>query len=393
MSSNKVNIYPKEQQNANMLQDLSKLDINKTNNNFQNSQEQEQKKTKMSNKVPIIIIGAIIVVLAILVIILVICLRKPKSRSIKLPNPVELNETIPITIITDIITTDFPDSDDDKYINYTEAEKLIGLDSIKKNRIIFDETLNDINTLLLYNNTNLTNINATINSSPENLEFLIDANESSLEIAENDLDLYISKYSSLSEQANELSNDLSENINSIPLDEFKDENIKLTGKFEKNIQNLATVFMQNSTMLRNLNLDELKNQIEVLNNLYNNFLNETKIASENLISSIKLIVDKVNLLNIKINNGILEVNKIIGNITNKIKIHEKLIEIKNVSISLRQYIDDIKSEFNEKTLSLSAINKAMDNIKIYIKKENNIIENITNLISEKIKTYNVTIQN
>ena len=165
----------------------------------------------------------------------------------------------------------------------------------------------------------------------------------------------------------------------------------MAGKFEKNIQNLATVFMQNSTMLRNLNLDELKNQIEGLNNLYNIFLNETKIASENLISSIKLIVDKVNLLNIKINNGILEVNKIIGNITNKIKIHEKLIEIKNVSISLRQYIDDIKSEFNEKTLSLSAINKAMDNIKIYIKKENNIIENITNLISEKIKTYNVTI--
>ena len=251
--------------------------------------------------------------------------------------------------------------------------------------------MNDINTLLLYNNTNLTNINATINRDSENLEFLIDANESSLEIAENDLDLYISKYSSLSEQANELSNDLSENINSIPLDEFKDENIKLTGKFEKNIQNLATVFMQNSTMLRNLNLDELKNQIEGLNNLYNIFLNETKIASENLISSIKLIVDKVNLLNIKINNGILEVNKIIGNITNKIKIHEKLIEIKNVSISLRQYIDDIKSEFNEKTLSLSAINKAMDNIKMYIKKENNIIENITNLISEKIKTYNVTI--
>ena len=277
-------------------------------------------------------------------------------------------------------------------MNYTEAEKLIGLDSKKENHIVLDEILNNINTLLLfYNNTNLTNINATINSDPENLEFLIDANESSLEIAENDLDLYISQYSSLSEKANELSNDLSEYINSIQLDEFKDEIIKLTGQFEKNIQNLATIFMSNSIMLRNLNLDELKNQIEVLNNLYHNFLNKTKIASENLISSIILIIDKVNLLNIKINNDILEVNKIIGNIINKTKIHEKLIEIKNVSISLTQYIDDLESEFEEKTLSLSTISEAMENIEILIKEENHIIENIIDLMSEKIKVNNITI--
>ena len=322
---------------------------------------------------------------------MVFTLRKKKKPSpIIRYNP---GETIPSTIISDIITTDTTNiidttdniKFDDNNMHYTEAEKLIGLDSIKENHNILNETLNNINKLLsFYNNTNLTNINAKINKDPENLEFLIDANESSLEIAENDLDLYISKYSSISEQANELSNDLSEYINYIPLDEFKDENIILKEQFEKNIQNLATVFStSNSNKLRNLNSDELRNLIEELNRLYHIFLNKTKEVSEDLISSIKFITDKINILNIKINNGILEVNKIIGSITNRTKIHEKLIEIKNISISLRQEVDDIKREFDEKKLNISTIEEEMDNYNQYIIEENYIIGNITNLILEK----------
>ena len=377
---------PKEQQNAqkpvNIIQDTSIFNINKTNINFPKAQEQIQKKNKISYKTLIIIIVAIVAVITIVTLILVFTLRKKKKPSpIIRYNP---GETIPSTIISDIITTDNIKLDDDN-MHYTEAEKLIGLDSIKENHNILNETLNNINKLLsFYNNTNLTNINAKINKDPENLEFLIDANESSLEIAENDLDLYISKYSTISEQANELSNDLSEYINYIPLDEFKDENIILTEQFEKNIQNLGIVFRtSNSNKLRNLNSDELRNLIEELNRLYHIFLNKTKEVSEDLISSIKFITDKINILNIKINNGILEVNKIIGSITNRTKIHEKLIEIKNISISLRQEVDDIKREFDEKKLNISTIEEEMDNYNQYIIEENYIIGNITNLILEK----------
>ena len=373
------------------VQNINDFGVDKTNNNFQ-SQEQKIKGKKFSYKLPFIIVGAIIAIGVIITLILVFALKKKKKkRTIRQSNP---DKTISSTIITDIISTyitDFADLDNNK-INYTEAEKLIGLDSIKENHIILEETSNNIDILLsFYNNANLTNINSSITSEPENLDFLIDVNESALEIAENDLDLYISKYSSLSEQANELSNDLSDYINSMEIDEFKEKNIKLNEQFENNIQNLATVFISNSSKLRSLNFDELKVLIDKLNNLYNVFLSKTKGVSENLISSIKLIIDKINLLNIKLNNGILEVNKIIESITNKTKIHEKLIEIKNISISLRQDVDSIKNEINEKKLNISSIKEEIENSNQSIKEENDIIVNITNLISEKKKDDNIKI--
>ena len=386
--NNRINTpkIPNSQNQAKIEQHLNNFQLNETNNNLQIGSGPELKKNKNSYKSLIIIIGVIIIIV-IVTLILVFALRKKEDpRPIRPINP---GEDIPSTIISDIITTDIIDTTENIYfdennMNYTEAEKLIGLDSIKENRNILAETSNNINTLLsFYNNTNLTNVNATIKSDPDNLEFLIDSNKSLLEIVENDLDLYISKYSSLSEQANELSNDLSEYINSIPLNKFKEKNIILTEQFEKNIRNLATVFISNSTMLRTLNFDELKNQIEELNILYNIFLNKTKEVSENLISSIKLIIDKVNFLIIKINDGILEVNQIIGSIINETKIHEKLIEIKNISISLRQEIDDILNEFDEKKLKISTIQEEMEISNQYIEEEKYIIGNITNLISKK----------
>ena len=395
--NNRINTQniPKEQQNAqnqtNIPQDISNFNTNKANSDFQNDQDKMIKTNKISKKKLVIILVSIVAVIVIITLILVFALRKKKKPS----SIIRLNpgETIPNTIISDIITTDIGDNIDttenikldDNNINYTEAEKIIGLDSIKENHNILNETLNNINILLsFYNNTNITNINVKINKEPENLKFLIDANESSLKIAENDLDLYISKYSSLSSQANELSNALSEYINNIKLDELKEENIILKEQFEKNIQSLATVFSaSNSNKLRNLNLDDLKNLIEELNSIYNIFLSKAKEFSEDLISSLKFIIDNINLLNNKINNSILEVNKIIGSITKSTKIHEKLIEIKKISLFLSVYIDDIKSDFNEKKLDISTIEEEMENSNQYKEEENCIIGNISNLIRGK----------
>ena len=341
----------KEQQNSqnqsSNSQDISNFNTSKTNNNFQKDQEQVLKKNKISYKKLITILLAITALIGIIILIKVFFFKKQKP--IKGSNH---GKKISTTKINDIIIKDIIDDIelDDINMNYTEAEKLIGLDSIKENHNILNETLNNINILLsFYNNTNITKINVKINKEPENLKFLIDANESSLKIAENDLDLYISKYSSLSSQANELSNALSEYINNIKLDELKEENIILKEQFEKNIQSLAIVFSaSNSNKLRNLNSDDLKNLIEELNSIYNIFLSRAKEVSEDLISSLKFIIDNINLLNNKINNSILEVNKIIGSITKSTKIHEKLIEIKKISLFLSVYIDDIKSDFNEK---------------------------------------------
>ena len=376
----------KEQQNSqnqsSNSQDISNFNTSKTNNNFQKDQEQVLKKNKISYKKLITILLAITAVIGIIILIKVFFFKKQKP--IKGSNH---GKKISTTKINDIIIKDIIDDIelDDINMNYTEAEKLIGLDSIKENHNILNETLNNINILLsFYNNTNITKINTKINKEPENLKFLIDANESSLKIAENDLDLYISKYSSLSSQANELSNALSEYINNIKLDELKEENIILKEQFEKNIQSLATVFSaSNSNKLRNLNLDDLKNLIEELNSIYNIFLSKAKEVSEDLISSLKFIIDNINLLNNKINNSILEVNKIIGSITKSTKIHEKLIEIKKISLFLSVYIDDIKSDFNEKKLDISTIEEEMENSNQYKEEENYIIGNISNLILGK----------
>ena len=98
---------PKEQQNAqkpvNIIQDTSIFNINKTNINFPKAQEQIQKKNKISYKTLIIIIVAIVAVITIVTLILVFTLRKKKKPSpIIRYNP---GETIPSTIISDIITT------------------------------------------------------------------------------------------------------------------------------------------------------------------------------------------------------------------------------------------------------------------------------------------------
>ena len=376
----------KEQQNSqnqsSNSQDMSNFNTSKTNNNFQKDQEQVLKKNKISYKTLITILLAITAIIGIIILIRLFVLKRKKP--IKGANH---GKKISTTKINDIIIKDIIDDIelDDNNMNYTEAEKLIGLDSIKENHNILNETLNNINILLsFYNNTNITKINVKINKEPENLKFLIDANESSLKIAENDLDLYISKYSSLSSQANELSNALSEYINNIKLDELKEENIILKEQFEKNIQSLAAVFStSNSNKLRNLNLDDLKNLIEELNSIYNIFLSKAKEFSEDLISSLKFIIDNINLLNNKINNSILEVNKIIGSITKSTKIHEKLIEIKKISLFLSVYIDDIKSDFNEKKLDISTIEEEMENSNQYKEEENYIIGNISNLILGK----------
>ena len=223
--NNRINTpkIPNSQNQTKIEQHSNNFQLNETNNNLQIGSGPELKKNKNSYKSLIIIIGVIIIIV-IVTLILVFALRKKENpRPIRPINP---GEDIPSTIISDIITTDIIDTTENIYfdennMNYTEAEKLIGLDSIKENRNILAETSNNINTLLsFYNNTNLTNVNATIKSDPDNLEFLIDSNKSLLEIVENDLDLYISKYSSLSEQSFELLIDLSEYINSMPLNKF-----------------------------------------------------------------------------------------------------------------------------------------------------------------------------
>lgn len=386
MSSN-INVMmpqndPSQQQNT-QPQDISKTDLNKASNS--NDDKKDKNKGKISKKALIIIVASIIAVVIIVTIIIVFAIKKDdveKKPIIIQENPSDLES---ITIYTDLITTDYFDSDDN-LVDYNDAIKLIGLNSIIENHNILNETSNNIDKILsFYNNTNIIKINATINDDPENLEFLIDTNESSLQVARDDLDIYISKYSSLSEQTNILSNEIFEYINIISSTELKNENENITIQFEKNIQNLAIPFLSNQTKLRNLFSDELKNQIEKLNTIYKKFFNITNLISEKIVSSINFIIDTINLLNIKINDNILKVNEIIESINNGTKIHEKLIEIKNITISLRKDVDNIIIQFDKENLETSEIINDLENFDSFIKEEKEIIFNINNILLETRK--------
>ena len=364
------------------------IEINKTIENFSVEQKEDNRKSKISKRTKIIIIVSVIVVVVAVAVTLIIIFATKKDDKKKPIIIQELTDSYSSIIFTDIKTTDLVDDEIDT-LEYKDAEEIIGLESVKENHNLLNESTNNINKLLSFcNNTNLVIINASINDNPQNLEFLFDTNDTSLEVASDDLDLYISKYASLSEQTKTLSNEISEFINYIPLEEYKNENDNMTKQFEKNIQNLAIFFRSNRTGLRNLFFDELKDQIDKLNNFYKGFFNKTNLISEKLDSSIKLIFNRTNNLNTKVNDNIQKVNKIIESINNGTKIHEKLIEIKNISISLREDVDFMKNQFIQKESEISKIINEVENISPFINEERRFIANITTLLTENGKNDN-----
>ena len=97
-------------------------------------------------------------------------------------------------------------------------------------------------------------------------------------------------------------------------------------------------------------------------------------------------------MNIKINDNILSVNKIIESIENRTDLHEKLIETKNISISLNKDIDNKRSQFDKKEKDISKLLEEMETFDSFKKEENESITYINNLILEMRKDNSYKIQ-
>ena len=116
-----------------------------------------------------------------------------------------------------------------------------------------NESLNNINELMLmYNNINFSIINTTVSDNPKNLDFLLTSNESSLQVAKDDIDLYKSRYTSLSQEANAFIKEFSDSLYNIstPLNEFKNEIDNITKQYEEMIKNLSIPFYLNSNQTK-----------------------------------------------------------------------------------------------------------------------------------------------
>ena len=135
-------------------------------------------------------------------------------------------------------------------INYGEAQNLIDLKEIKENHDALDKSLNDLDEIILsWNNTNFTEFNATLNDIPENIESLIpntdEVSPNLIEALKPQLDLYHSKYESLSKEVTSMNEEALESINNFispKLLELKNDLNNITINFEKRIKRLAIPF-------------------------------------------------------------------------------------------------------------------------------------------------------
>ena len=205
-------------------------------------------------------------------------------------------------------------------LDYDEAANLIDSEKTKENHKLLEESSNKIDELILIcDNTSFNEINLTSNDEfPNNLLFLENTNETSLQIAKDDLDLYYSRYASLIKETNTLINFVSQSliISSTQLKELKIDINNITQQFEKNIQNFAYPLKFNSpenNTLRNLlsgeSREKYKKEIKILNNYYNDFFKDVKNIIEKINLSIIEFIYLAEYLKLNINNNAIKFQK------------------------------------------------------------------------------------
>jgi hypothetical protein len=324
----------------------------------------------------IVIIGVVIAILAaLLVIIFVVVANKHKKKS----NVFH-------------IWDDETEKKEDTGLDYEEAEKLIGSEKTKENHNLLNESLANINEALsICNNNSFPKIDETIDDKHENLDFLKNSNESSLQVAKEDLDLYHSRYVSLSQQVNALAQDTSESFQnlSVGLNEFKDNIENMTEEFENTIKDIAvplSVNQNNSVkILRILSFEEsLKNYlqgIEKLNDFYNPICKNINEFSETLLSSVETIRNKIESLITKTKNGISNYVEILKVLTEE-TIHEKLKLIKD---SFNYLVEDL-NVLKRADENINKLKKILEDLKsIDFNDHNDIINNLKKISLELIK--------
>ena len=383
--------------------------------------EENRNKNKISKKLLIIIGIALGLIILSVIILVVVLINKKKEKHYTIKNylnndtvissdtskgdetdeasnndeTVKISnndETDEIANINETDETSKSDKTEKISINYDTAEKLINSKVIEENHNLLNESLNNINELILMNdNINFSIIQTIVSINPENLDFLFASNESSLQVAKDDIELYKSRYCNLSQETNSFTKEISDSLNnfSTPLNDFKTEIENVTKQYEEMIKNLAIPFYLNSNQidqkLRNLIYDELlnkyKNEIEKFNNFSKSFFDCIDKTAKNIHSSMSKVKDNVESLIDKVTTGISEFNENLKNIV-KENLHTKLLEIKNSFISFKNDLDKVKTTFSDIKLEIIQLIEEMGKLE---REQNNFIEiinNIKNIINE-----------
>ena len=205
----------------------------KKNSDINTTSEENKNKNKISKKSLIALVIAIGLIITIILVVVLVNKKDGGRCGVKyyLNNDTVISCDTSIgddTAETDKISNndEIDESSKKISIDYDRAEKLIDSEVIEENHNLLNESLNNINELILMNNNiNFSSIQTIVSNNPENLDFLFASNESSLQVAKDDIELYKSRYCNLSQETNAFIKEISDSLNNLstPLNEFKTE--------------------------------------------------------------------------------------------------------------------------------------------------------------------------
>ena len=434
---------------------LEKFDIKKNNFTVNNTTDkistikESEKKPTLSKLKIFIIVASVVVVVAVAIILIVILTRKKKDDLKRNPLINETNiistdideiapstkdtlldttkETIQSTLkttmlnsttlatskieideenkISTIIVSNSPDINQID-INYEEAQNFINLKEIKESHDVLDKSSNDLDELILScNNTNFSEFNVTLNDIPDNIESLIkNADEVSpnlLAALKPQLNLYHSKYESLSKEVTSMNEEALKSINNFispKLLELKEDLNNVTINFEKRIQILAIPFKLNLTKnknnLRNLDdnsddkmIEEISSMLKEGKDLYDKILKIIDIWKRVIKATYKWL----DYINIRLMGGIIDFNSFIGSF-GEIFINEVINKLRDDFFSvLGDYSDEIDKVDLIIQESIKVVDELKNSFQSFLRENHGIVEEINKKIKEICENNNLEI--
>ena len=332
----------------------------------------EIKNNNQENKfTPKILLISIIVLLilgliCILIILLLMKMRKPEKSDESIPIP-DLEIPIRIDIITlkkiIKVTPEFPINISISELNYEEAQSILDSQIIVENHILLNETINYINNYLILcgSDIELASNNTIISYTLPN--FLINPTKGALKIVKSDIEFYKKKYQKLSKRVNDFTKVVSESLKNLysPLNDIKEELIKILDQYEETITNLSIPLILGKKGLnitinkRRLevidDIEEYKNETENLNGLYNELFKYINEEVKNIGDEINQIPKLVTDLQNKVEGSKEQYIKTLDDFNepeNYRQHHENLLKIKSSFLSIRNDVNEKKDEIEEK---------------------------------------------
>ena len=294
-------------------------------------------------------------------------------------------------------------------LNFEEAESLMDSKIIEKNHFLLNQTIENINSLLIFcNDTGLEINEIEPNMSFALPDFLENPTTQTLKVVKSDVELYKKSYEDLALNMNNFTKEVSESLKnlSFPLNEMKDEINKVLLQFKDLIKNLCIplILEQKGLISKNTKsnineklriltineqIEEYKNQTENLNLLYNDlfqYLNQESQIIENEIKGIQnLTTDFQNIIEEEILQNKDKLTQF-SQLDNVETFHRNLIDIKASFISSKNYFNGQQNSLQENSNNFeNGYRSRKFDFEEFQNKSDEIIENLT-IISNSIKT-------